>query len=39
MHFGHNAGLFVFILIFTKLNIKEAEGRQRVRVRDFFLRI
>lgn len=29
---GHNTRLFVFCLIFIKLNIKELEGRQFVRI-------
>lgn len=33
---GHNTRLFVFSLIFIKLNIKVAEGRQFVRVREFY---
>lgn len=32
---GHNARLFVFSLIFIKLNNKELEGGQFVRVRNF----
>lgn len=32
----YNARLFVFSLIFIKLNIKELEGRQFVRVRVFY---
>ena len=36
VHIGHNARLFVFSLIFIKLNIKELEGRQFVRVREFY---
>lgn len=34
---GHNARLFVFSLIFIKLNIKEQQGRQIVWVREFNL--
>lgn len=35
LYIGHNARLFVFSLIFIKLNIKEQEGRQFVWVREF----